>query len=171
MTETSAPVWLLDIDGVLNALVNRDTLEHPHWTDLEKKLVSTSHGGQFDLTISATVIAFINAQAALGHDIRWATTWQNDANTFVAPAFGLPQFPVGARALGLSDYYYKERAALLAIDEGRPLVWTDDDAMRLIVKEEIRNSGVPHLLIEPDPTVGLTPADLDAIDAFLRKYA
>lgn len=169
-TQTS-PLWLLDIDGVLNAMVNRDTLEHPHWTDLIKKAVPTSQGVEYDLVLAPTVIDFINTYHAFGLDIQWATTWQHDANRFVAPAFDLPQMPIGAEARGISDYYYKERAALRAIDEGRPLIWTDDDAIRLVVRMEIEQSGVPHLMIEPDPRLGLTPDHLDAISAFVCEYA
>lgn len=170
MTQRIEPIWLLDIDGVLNAMVDRDTLAHPHWTDLLKKPVPTSFGVEYDLVISGTVIDFINTHAAYGVDIRWATTWQHDANKFVAPTFGLPQLPVGAEEQGPSDYFYKERAALIAIDKGRPLIWTDDDAIRLMVRKDIEESGVPNLMIEPDPRVGLTPAHLDAISAFLIEH-
>lgn len=171
MNDFAAPIWLLDIDGVLNALKQDDGTPHPHWPDMVRKGVSTSHSVVFDLTLSESVIAFINGHKAAGVDIRWATTWQEDANRFVAPAFGLPQLPNGAEALGMSDYYYKERAALKAIDNNRPLIWTDDDAIRLMVRAEIEQSGVPNLLIEPDPWFGLTPEHLDAIAAFLAKHS
>lgn len=170
MADSTKPIWLLDIDGVLNALTDRDTLEHPHWTDLVKKPVRTSFDVEYDLVMSTTVVNFVKDQAAAGTDIQWATTWQSDANMFVAPAFGLPVLPVGAEALGMSDYHYKERAALAAIDAGRPLIWTDDDAIRRVVRMEIEESDVPHLLIEPDPRLGLTPAHLDAIAAFIADH-
>lgn len=171
MEDKKSPIWLLDIDGVLNVMVNRDTLEHPHWPTLIKKSVPTQHGVYYDLVMAPEVIDFINTYYAYGLDIQWATTWQHDANRFVAPAFDLPQMPVGASAMGLSDYYYKERAALLAIDQGRPLIWTDDDAIRRMVRMDIEESGVPSLLIEPDPRLGLTPEHLEAITAFVLEHA
>lgn len=170
MKDSAKPIWLLDIDGVLNALVDPKTMSHPHWTDLVRKPVRTSFQGEYNLTMSTTVVNFVKDQAAAGTDIQWATTWQNDANLFVAPAFGLPVLPVGAPALGMSDHSYKERAALAAIDAGRPLIWTDDDAIRLIVRMEIEQSGVPHLMIEPDTRIGLTPQHLSAIAKFLETY-
>lgn len=170
MSENNTPIWLLDIDGVLNALVHPETLEHPNWTDLVRKPVRTSFGSEYHLTMSTTVVNFVKAHVLAGVDVQWATTWQNDANLFVAPAFGFPVLPVGAAALGMSDYSYKERAALAAIDAGRPLIWTDDDAIRLIVRMEIEQSGVPHLMIEPEAHVGLTPQHLDAISEFLRIH-
>lgn len=116
------------------------------------------------------VISFITTQHAAGLDIRWATTWQNDANLFVAPAFALPTLPVGAAALGISDHSYKQRAARAAIEQGHPLIWTDDDAIDFSSRSMITASGVPHLLIEPDTQFGLTPTDLAAIAEFIATH-
>ena len=51
--------------------------------------------------------------------------------------------------------------------ERRPFVWVDDEAIPDAADEWLRSIDVPGLLVRPDPDLGLTPADLDAVEAFV----
>lgn len=161
-------VWLLDIDGVVNCLPRANT--EAAWPMFRSAEVTHSSGTRWPFTVAEAVIEFINTQHATGVEIRWATTWEDDANSSVAPAFGLPQLSVGARAAGTDDLWYKQRAALELVASGTPLVWTDDaeiDAETLI---RISQYGTPALLISPDPRRGLTPEHLQAIAEFTARH-
>lgn len=117
-------------------------------------------------------------------EIRWHTTWQYQASD-VGAALGLPDFPIQAcpefdtydeQRLGgappVGETWWKLPAAerVLAA-EGRPLLWTDDDA-----RKELSHPGArdrlegTHLILSPRTHVGLTPRNLRVIDAFLRRH-
>src|SRR5262245_14536015 len=89
------PVWLLDIDGVINAL------DHPGpptrawpafcWRCVEAE---SAHQIRWPIVAAQPVLDFI----ALVHtgglaDIRWHTSWQGFANN-VSRELGLPEFPL-----------------------------------------------------------------------------
>jgi hypothetical protein len=118
-------------------------------------------------------------------DIRWHTTWQEESATFAA-AVGLPDFPVlpcpeyaeyttpqrlgGAIPTGAG--WWKLAAARRVVEEeGRPLLWTDDDVDLKIgrthdVVERLRTTA-PVLIVCPRQHLGLTRKHLRAIAAFL----
>lgn len=97
-------------------------------------------------------------------EIRWLTTWGPDANDGLRELLGLPEFAVA----GTPEYasaWWKLPCAVRAVEERRPVIWTDDD---LDASDTARRwaSNVGMLAIAPDPAVGLTPADLETIRAY-----
>jgi hypothetical protein len=177
------PVWLLDIDGVINAIADEpDPCVWPagRWA----RATATCAGIEWPLLAARPVLEFVRKVHRTGRaEIRWHTTWQHDAAR-VARALGLPDFPVqpvpelasyqpqpvgGAAPVGPA--WWKLAAAERVIGaEERPLVWTDDDA-----DAQLRRWGMEHplyripaaLIVCPRTEVGLTDCDLLAIDAFL----
>jgi hypothetical protein len=161
------PVWLLDVDGVLNA-------DRPGWGDPPGQGTARFEGHTFRMRWTPRLIVHL---ARLHQDqvveFRWATTWVDEIeqieSLFRLPGFrlafsGLPAGPQG-KVPGL-----KGKAALQVVEtERRPLIWTDDDAIPLggPLRRRLNASGQPLLLIAPDPTRGLQPADLDAVTDFL----
>lgn len=156
------PVFALDVDGVLSnyaakpaTRAKRNTIEANGFTlwlgpddgELLKRLVPT-----FELV--------------------WATTWEHDANTYVAPALGLPELPVievGRTPVSRSDllpvpkfsstFCSWKASAVLDYAGQRPLVWLDDEFNR---EDEAwarkRNArGWPTLLLRARPSEGLRP--------------
>lgn len=162
-------VWLLDIDGVVNALPRRRD-GAPVWPSYRRAWVRSSSGGRWEFHVAEGLAEFIRAQHGAGRDIRWATTWQQEANTAVAAKFKLPTLPVGAPVLESGDFQYKQRAALELARAGVALVWTDDDAIDRRTKDELSAIGNPVLLIEPHPGHGLTPQHCDEIAAFMQRW-
>jgi hypothetical protein len=161
------PVWLLDVDGVVNA--RRPAWDHPY-----------AHGNAFvdgvayRLQWAPTLTRYIKSvhkrQAA---EIRWATTWVDHVHQ-VERLLRLPAFRTAFRGLGAAPSIgapdRKLAAALHVVEvERRPLIWTDDDAIPLggPQRERLEDAGVPVLLISPDPYEGLGPQHVEAIDAFL----
>lgn len=169
------PLMLLDVDGVLNAFQYRPAeTDQPAdaYTDLHEYDVPTDFGRTYRFWTSPTLIAEIAALHATGTvDIAWLTTWENQANTHAARVLGLPTFPVAATRGGrFSDYYWKARAGLEAMQLGRPVIWIDDTEVTPTEIDAYRESDVPHLLIAPDPAVGLTRTHMDDVRQFIATH-
>lgn len=107
----------------------------------------------------------------------WATAWQQDANTEIAPRIGLPRLPVVSwpesseaqeredRWLGLC---WKTRT-LVEWAAGRAFAWVDDeitDADREWVRA---NHPAPALLHRVEASRGLDDQDFAALDEWLRR--
>ena len=181
-----APIWLLDVDGVLNAAAPRgDRSAWPCWRTGRAGAI----GSSWLITWAPGVIEAINRlHGERAADIRWLTTWQDEANGELSRLLGLPGFAVvprpsgsGARAgahgflgvrAGVAGAWWKLAAAraLLDSDPQRPLIWTDDD---LVWEEEARAwaNGRPGatLLVAPATDVGLTGEHLAAIEEFCAE--
>lgn len=180
------PVWLLDIDGVVNAI---SVDPHPAvwpagcWVRAE----ATCTGVEWPLLAAGPVLNFVRRVHRTGlAEIRWHTTWQHEA-AGVSRALDLPEFPVqrapefgvvqavgGAEPVGPA-WWKLPAAERVVAEEGRALLWTDDDA-------EVQLdgwTGEAHalrrtrsvLIVAPRTQVGLTPRDLLTIDAFLHAPA
>jgi hypothetical protein len=127
------PVWLLDVDGVINAA-------RPGWGAKPRSGMASS--------------------MAVGWRMRWAPALVRrirDVHT------------TGALEVRWCDAAKLAAAQAVLEGEGRPLVWTDDDAVPLSgpTYDELPAGG-RALLIRPRAHRGLQPADLDAIEAFAR---
>jgi hypothetical protein len=167
------PVWLLDIDGVINALSSRpSTRDWPvgGWREVEAE---SAHGLRWPILAAQPVLDFI----ALVHDtgraeIRWHTTWQEFANN-VSRSLGLPEFAVQPapefdEPLGFT-WWKLPAAHRVLVEEGRRLVWTDDDAVSELSRAELRHLKTlgQALLLCPDTMTGLRQRHLKRIDGFL----
>jgi hypothetical protein len=165
---TQSPVWLLDIDGVLNAST-KDAWPASDW--VEQKVSNTC--GRWRILIAQPVMDFIRQVHVTGRaEIRWHSTWQDDSNA-VARVFGLPELPVQdapevhhARGFLSRGDWWKAPAALRVVQDGRRLLWTDDDIAADLTPAD-RTALGNSLLISPDPSTGLDAVDLLTIDTWL----
>jgi hypothetical protein len=182
------PIWLLDVDGVLNAHPTRPQLHvwsEDEWVQLP---VYDSRGQRWTITAGVPVTRFLHkVHTHKFAEIVWLTTWQADANR-VSDALGLPHFRVIENPIHKNTRYagkdwWKLSEAFKVISSGRPVIWTDDD-----IGEEIRDlvhsyqvtSNTtrfldiqvdvpgPTLLISPNGNEGLGPWHLKRISEFLQ---
>lgn len=164
-SRTAQPVWLLDIDGVLNpATVDRNV-----WPSWRSEYVGEVMAG---FTIATDVLAALHSVHASGRvEIRWCTTWQEDA-VAIGAAFGLPRWKVEQLPMTCGGAWSKHVVAARVLREHaeRVVVWTDDE----ITHRARTESAVAATLtarqmhaLAPDPTRGLTPDDLDAVLGWL----
>jgi len=159
-------VWLLDVDGVLNA-------RQPGWGGPPRHGYAMSEGVSWPIRWAPPLIARIRALHRCGTvEIRWCSTWCADVGE-LERLLGLPPLEraftdsvepgEGADALKLA-------AAFAVIDSGYPLVWTDDVAIPADGPERDRLlAGGRTLLIAPDSRRGLQPEHLDTIEDFLGR--
>jgi hypothetical protein len=101
--------------------------------------------------------------------VRWHSTWRTAAMTDLAPTLGLPAIPISIAPEWTQrpPGWWKLRAAQRVRENGRRLVWTDDDIdeYRDEVGDLVRDPQA--LLISPTPETGLTGSDLGRIATFL----
>lgn len=164
------PVWLLDIDGVLNAIARKgDPSVWPVW----KSGWAAAGGQNWPILWSPAVVDFVREVVESGSaEVRWHTTWQHEA-VEVERLLGLPSLAVAeapeyagvgvyaAKAVreGKPPWWKLPAAERVVTEEGRPLIWTDDD-----IKTALRDYRMaPSLRICPQQNIGLTPAHLAII--------
>lgn len=161
------PIWLLDVDGVLNAVCHPG--RPPGTWDRWQSGTAVAAGERFMITFAPQLMAGIRELHDSGAvEIRWLTTWAHDANDGLRELLDLPAFPVA----GEPEYagaWWKLPCAERAAEENRPLIWTDDDLdYSGTARRWAADTGI--LAIAPDPSAGLTPADLDTIRTFCAPY-
>lgn len=167
------PVWLLDVDGVLNAISRKG--DQRVWPDWE---TGVAHGGGADWPIlwSPAVALFVREVAMSGAaEVRWHTTWQHEA-VAIERLLGLPQLEVAAAPEYLDrsftaraireekpPWWKLPAAERVLLEEKRPLIWTDDD-----ISGQLRNYvRAGATLISPNEHIGLSPANLRTIEEAL----
>lgn len=177
---SNKPVWMLDVDGVIN-------IDQMAWGGLVIRRTaysnSTPHAFKFSADLVNRIREIIHSQKV---EVRWLTTWAEEANQ-LERMFG---WPVLTRALPDEDCtadqqgIAKIREVLKVInEEKRPLIWTDD---QWAYPENLEGQGVPprsgglheqieaayandpgRLLIAPKSRIGLLPGHLDMIELWL----
>ncbi|MFD7922149.1 HAD domain-containing protein [Streptomyces sp. NPDC059740] len=163
MPEADRPLLFLDVDGPLNPW--RAAPPHPAgyaeyrmrptgWEAPREALRVWLDPGHGDRLL------------ALGCRLVWATTWQEQANTWIGPVLGLPELPcVHWTAAGTADphgVHWKTRR-LVRWAAGRPFAWVDDEITAPDRSWVLRHHPGPALLYPVDPAVGLVPEDFEAL--------
>ncbi|MDG6100984.1 hypothetical protein Daura_01375 [Dactylosporangium aurantiacum] len=161
------PVWLLDVDGVIN-------VRRPLWGPSLHRGTASSAGIDWPIRWAPALITRIRRLAATRLlEIRWCTTWCPDADA-LERLFHLPPLGRALSAADLDEAEETDRVKLAAAREvlaaGRRLVWTDDTAVPDPgpVAAEL-TAGGRALLIKPHSRRGLRPSDLARIESFARQ--
>jgi hypothetical protein len=161
---TEPAVWLLDVDGVVNA-------DRPGWAMAPYRRWVYADG-EYRLRWAPKLLQRIRALVhASAVDLRWCTTWCPWAHVLEA-AWGLPELPRALtaeqcdRSPGQVDTA-KVAAARAVRAAGRRLIWTDDTAVPRVgpILREL-TAGGQGLLIAPASRFGLLPEHMDQIEAF-----
>ena len=158
-------VWLLDVDGVLNAA-------RPGWGGPPRTRNAYSNGVEYRIRWAPALMDRIRALLTADRvEVRWCTTWCSDADQ-LEKLFDLPALP---RAWSLPLFGEEAAAAKLdavreVLGQGHYLVWTDDTEVPEVgpVRQELMGTS-RALLLRPAPNRGLQPADLEAIETFLGR--
>jgi HAD domain in Swiss Army Knife RNA repair proteins len=171
MSSIRAPLLLLDVDGVLNAM--RWELP-PGW----RQGMFNGYVLSWDPTITARLRELHESGRV---EIQWLTTWAGDADRLLAEPMGLPRglrthmrqgaAPTGFGGAfgGLSGWWKLDLARQVAEENpDRRIVWVDDDLAVQAADTGEWLAVRPHVLvIAPELSVGLTHAQLDEIEAWL----
>ena len=175
------PLLLVDVDGPLNPYAAKPhqrpegyethRLLTPRWEAAERERLSAwglpnkrpkplrvwlnpSHGP---------------ALASLPFDLVWATTWEEEANAFVAPALGLPKLPFirwsSPRSEPGGGVFWKT-PEIVAWVADRAFAWVDDEITRADHEWVAAHHRGPALLHRVDSRFGLGPQDFAALEAW-----
>jgi hypothetical protein len=182
VSRVQRPLLLIDVDGPLNPYAAKPhrrpdgyethRLLTPRWEAAERARLSAwgmPHKRPRPLRV------WLNpghgpALASLPFDLVWATTWEEEAGTYLAPLLGLPGLPWIAwrtphPASDTEDLFWKT-PEIVAWANGRPFAWLDDhitDTDRTWVTE---HHPAPALLHHVNPRLGLLPHDFTALRAW-----
>ncbi|MCD0445608.1 hypothetical protein LO763_18540 [Glycomyces sp. A-F 0318] len=159
---TEQPLLFLDVDGTVIPFSRR-------------------HGNGSAAAATEPYLAGIDAElghrlAALPCELVWATTWEDDANTDVAPRLGLPPLPVVRWPEPSSEDRLEDRwfnlhwktRTLVAWTDGRPFAWLDDEITGADIDWVAARHRGRALLHPVDASQGITHRDFDALDLWLR---
>lgn len=165
------PIWLLDVDGVINAVGG--TVPDGY----ERRRING-----FLITWPTAVVARMRElHETDAVEIRWLTTWCEDAANLIAPALGLP---LDCIVEGSDDHkasgkygvhgWWKSITAqrITEAEPDRPLIWTDDDLDYAETRGEVdwlKARTAPTLCYAPDPRQGITPKWLQRIEDFISS--
>lgn len=158
------PYLFLDVDGVLNAwMFDAVSVPADAYTDFE---IHPDVGG-FTMVLSQAMGRDLAAAAAQA-DVRWLTTWGEQAAELVAPLLSLPQWPA------LEYVWLKAEAiAEVLVTDPRPFVWLDDveaEVEQLAAVREVLDELPDHLLVKPNPDTGLTPSQIRRVAEWVDNH-
>ncbi|BCY15607.1 hypothetical protein [Actinoplanes sp. L3-i22] len=161
------PVWLLDVDGVVNAF-------RAGWYAAPSVVQVYSAADAYDYRIRyepRLVEAIRRIHVSGQATVTWCTTWCSDAAA-LEHAFDLPELPraFNEPVTGTAASQAKLAAAHRVIASGRRLIWTDDVEVDLhaAVCAPWAADG-RALLISPNATRGLRTEHLHRIERFLQQ--
>lgn len=164
VARTDVPVWLLDVDGVLNCT-------RPNWGERPWEAVVHVDGVPYKLRWSRKLIKRMLALYDAGKvEIRWCTTWCPIAELVEKP-MRLPAFQRAFLSClpGRKWDDVKLEAARDVLAAGRRLVWTDDTSIPTGDSDlDAAAQAGQALLISPKSRTGLTPDQMDAIERFVK---
>lgn len=157
------PILFLDVDGPLlpfgdDALESEPRVGGPD-----------THLTRLDPTVGSRL-------TALRCELVWATAWEDDANSEIAPRIGLPQLLVvnwppfsdeREREDEWFGLHWKTRH-LVQWASGRPFVWVDDEITEADQAWVSTNHTSPALLHRVESSRGLTDEDFAVLDRWLR---
>lgn len=154
------PVVAVDVDGVLNALTSNPSPQRVvHDVVMPREVTSPFVnprviGKTLPVSLDAEDGKFLNACASLGAHVVWCTTWENVANTHLAPLLDTGPWDF----LQISDYREANMtsyAKLWALDDtfpDQPVLWIDDD--NWFIRDQLR-SNQHSALVERDQNLPL----------------
>lgn len=161
----SLTILALDVDGVLCPVFAPGELPDS-WPNWSQKL-------REGIAISEEVLTWLKSlEERKRVRVGWLTTWGARAAEQLAPAYGLPEWPVlntveeHVRSTG----WWKLSTVTRLLEAGHTVLWVDDDL------DYSRSGGeLDELLatgrltyVSPEYTMGLTAEDLEHIDSLLE---
>ncbi|SME94382.1 hypothetical protein [Streptomyces sp. Amel2xC10] len=166
---TGPPLLLIDVDGPLNPYAAKPQRRPEGYTTHRMRPRGWDDPGRKPLRVWLDP-AHGAALRALPFELVWATTWEADANTWIAPRIGLPELPYiawdprPAEAPPAGIFWKTRRVVSWAA--GRPFAWIDDEITDRDREFVADHHPGPALLHHVDPRRGLLPYDFARLAAW-----
>ncbi|WP_053756840.1 MULTISPECIES: hypothetical protein [Streptomyces] len=178
------PVLLVDVDGPLNPYAAKPyrrpegyethRMMTPRWEAAERRRLA--EWGLPNRPVKPLRV-WLNpnhgpALTALPFDLVWATTWEEEADEFIAPVLGLPTLPYipwpSPRPEPAGGVFWKT-PEIVAWAKCRPFAWVDDEISEADHAWVQEHHHGPALLHRVDPRRGLEPDDFAALTAWAMR--
>lgn len=169
------PVWLMDVDGVLNICGWGDGRVAQTWGDTR-----VFNAMQFRIRVSPKVLDSVSSWMKEGlAEVRWLTSWEELANVHLVAELGWPELEVAGRyedsvkvdrKFSGDIGWWKLEFAQAVYDTGVPVIWTDDDIAHAFDAMEWLATTDRDRMLAISPIAGLTPTNLDEIEEFIRRH-
>lgn len=172
---SSLPLLFLDVDGPLNPWAAKphrrpagyQTFRYPRLRERDLRVwLNPAHGAQL---------------LELPLELVWATAWDDEANSWVAPKIGLPELPVVHVGQPIMDMTLPPhlRSAqfnlshkipqLVTFAAGRPFAWIDDEIGRHDDDYVASHHSAPTLLQYVSPQLGLLESDFKTLKTWAEE--
>jgi hypothetical protein len=163
------PLLMVDIDGVLSLFGGWQPASGAvDDRTLDGSLHSIDGIPHFLSSTAAAHLLELSSQ----FDLVWASGWEERANEHLPHLLGMPpelpflRFP---RAVGRSNAHWKLET-IDAYADGRAVAWIDD-ALNDACREWADARSAPTLLVETDPTRGLTDQEAQQLSAWAHALS
>lgn len=151
----SNKTWLIDFDGVVNAVSRKgDTNVWKDWK--QTKLMGWDDHG-YPVNYSQTVVDLIAYAVSQGVNVVWLSTWAEETKQFPQAIPGMPELPFIGSQRDIHNVSYPDKthwkldAAREYVDPGHDLLWTEDEAyLTEVIASEWR-------LLRPGKTTVINP--------------
>ena len=155
------PPLLLDVDGVLIPWQAKTDPPHYEWFELHHRArgTNTKEAALLSPNLAARLV-----QLKQKFELVWATGWEHEANRVIAPILGLPELPVIEFPRD-EDGTFVKLETISGIPSAYPLVWLDDE-LTDEARDWARTRLGSTLLVDVDPSTGLTHENLDRVFSF-----
>jgi hypothetical protein len=181
MTNTT-PILAIDVDGVLSPSYSSKALMRQlradgftqvkyNYFDIKRAPGSTWSPLQLWLHPQSGELL---REFSRDYDVElvWATMWEGNANTVIAPVLDLPRLDFVDFHANPDRWSWKY-PAMIDYAAGRPLAWLDDSFGRKTAHAQragwaAARRNVPTLCQQIDPRVGMTYRDLDDVADWLH---
>ncbi|MEU4596351.1 HAD domain-containing protein [Nocardia sp. NPDC023988] len=173
------PLLYLDVDGPLNPYRAKPE-QRPRGYETHRLLPQSWIARHRDIPVRRVkpLRVWLNpshgrtlTELAEDFELWWATTWEHDANTHIAPVLGLPELPVvewkSPGCQGPEGTFWKT-AELVEHAAGRPFAWVDDDITTPDRRYINARHAAPALLRFVHPAAGLVEDDFTALASWAR---
>ncbi|MEV0008492.1 hypothetical protein AB0M10_21065 [Streptomyces sp. NPDC051840] len=171
MTVTAPSLLFLDVDGPLLPF-GASPQQRPDGYPVYEA-AHASVGAESNPLVTRIDPSYGPRLLTLPCELVWATTWMSDANDCVSPWLGLPELPLvdwPDPAPEEPPGLHWKTPGLVGWAAGRPFAWVDDE-----ITDTDRAWVAAHhppglaLLHHVEAWRGLTDADFDALDTWLRQ--
>lgn len=184
------PVLLLDVDGVVNAM-SKQAPTHVWPADVWRRAkIQARDGMEYPFLWAIPVVEWLTRLHESGDvEIRWHTTWQHEALE-VGKVLGLPEFKVqecpefaeyerngselSAKLISacMPGWWKYPAAENLVSDEGRRVIWIDDDIDYQITAGGRRALKAIYnlVLVCPNERTGIIPKHMVKVEAAILDW-
>lgn len=164
------PIWLLDVDGVLNAFdESRPVLGE--WGDWDG-FTASGYPIRYSPSMISRIVGLHRSGAV---EVRWLTTWGGLANGELRRGLKMPELAVAAEMPFRERYgWWKLPVARDLFEQGHAIIWTDDDmAFVSDAQEWLRTVGqTARGLVDLHafaPKGAISQQEMDGIEAWLAN--